>query len=93
VTRPVTGRLGRDLVQHRVCNQQGQRHLHPKANGVTPLLFVRETQKTNGKQTVAFMYLGPVEPAAYHGERPISIEWRLTYPMPSALVDAGRIAA
>lgn len=74
-------------------SKQGQRHLHPKANCVTPLLFVRETQKTNGKQTVAFMYLGPVEPAAYHGERPISIEWRLTYPMPSALVDAGRIAA
>lgn len=75
------------------ASKQGQRHLQPAQNGLTPLLFVRETEKIGGKQTAAYVYVGPVEPASFHGERPISIEWRLAYPMPTALVDAGRIAA
>ncbi len=73
-------------------SRQGQRHVRPGAVGVTPLLLVRERAKDGG-QTVAFRYLGPVTPLSHEGERPISIRWSLRYPMPAALLVAGRVAS
>jgi hypothetical protein len=49
--------------------------------GVTPLLFVREAKQDARGVTNAFRYLGPVEPHAHRGERPITIEWKLGTPL------------
>jgi hypothetical protein len=60
---------------------EGRRHLHGHDEGVSSLLFVRETQKDSRGVTCAFRYLGPVMPRAFHGERPITVEWVLKTPL------------
>jgi hypothetical protein len=67
-------------------SDNGRRHLQPERCGVTPLLFVRETKKDSRAVTSAFLYLGPVKPETVRGERPISIEWALATPAPTAFV-------
>jgi hypothetical protein len=74
-------------------SREGRRHLDPIAEGCTPLLFVRARDDDRPGVTAAFQYLGPVAPDGDEGERPISIEWKLAYAMPSALVQRGRVAA
>jgi hypothetical protein len=74
-------------------DREGRRHLTPAAEGCTPLLFVRERDDDRPGVTMAFRYLGPVHPDGDKGERPITIEWRLTYAMPAALLEVGRIAS
>lgn len=44
---------------------------------MTPLLFVRQAKKDARGITLPFRFLGPVSPERFHGERPITIEWRL----------------
>ena len=60
---------------------RGNRHLRPVETGVTPLLFVRDSKKDARGVTNAFRFLGPVQPAAWRGERPITIEWQLAQPL------------
>lgn len=64
----------------------GRRHIQPAEEGVTPLLFVRETRKDARGVTRAFRFLGPVTPGRIEGERPIAIEWRLGTPLRSEWV-------
>jgi len=74
-------------------SREGKRHLDPSGQGCIPLLFVREREDERPGITRAFQYLGPVSPDGDEGERPISIEWKLEFAMPSALVVRGRVAA
>ncbi len=55
----------------------GHRYMRQQENGVRFLLFVRPTK------TDAFVFLGPVEYLSHTGSRPMSIYWRLEYPMPA----------
>ena len=71
---------------------EGRRHLDPARYSVTPLLFVRERADERAGVTMAFRYLGPVDPDGADGERPITIEWRLRYAMPREVLVAGRVA-
>ena len=73
-------------------SNQGRRHLKPAQHGVTPLLFVREQADDRPGVTMGFRYLGPVEPDGDREERPITIEWRLRYAMPHAVLEGGRVA-
>ena len=73
-------------------SNEGRRHLDPVQYGVTPLLFVRERADDRPGVTMAFQYLGPVDPDRDEGERPITIEWKLRYAMPREVLAAGRIA-
>lgn len=57
-------------------NATGQRYLLSPGNGWTFQLFVREDADH------AFVALGPVSLAEHQGDRPISIEWKLSQPMP-----------
>jgi hypothetical protein len=74
-------------------SNQGRRHLKPAQHGVTPLLFVRERADDRPGVTMGFQYLGPVEPDGDLEERPITIEWRLKYAMPHAVLEGGRVAS
>ena len=62
-------------------DDDGRRHLYGASEGVTSLLFVRETQKDSRGVTCAFRFLGSVIPRAFRGERPITIEWVLSTPL------------
>ncbi len=73
-------------------SNQGRRHLRPAQHGVTPLLFVRERADDRPGVTMGFRYLGPVEPDGDKEERPITIEWRLQFPMPHEVPTVGRVA-
>jgi superfamily II DNA or RNA helicase/HKD family nuclease len=75
------------------ASREGRRHLDPAGEGCVPLLFVRAREDDRPGITAAFQYLGPVSPDGDEGERPISIEWRLHFAMPSSLVARGRVAA
>ena len=65
----------------RADGEDGLRHLRPAEQKVTPLLFVRDSKKDARGVTSAFRYLGPVQPHAHRGERPITIEWELSTPL------------
>jgi len=77
----------------RVDDESGLRHLQPAQQGVTPLLFVREAKKDSRGVTSAFRFLGPVEPAAHRGERPITIDWKLPTPLQPEWVRRWRTVA
>lgn len=55
------------------------------ARGITVHLFVRAKGKTPSGGGAPFYYCGPVEFVSWTGEKPITVIWRLTRPVPSAL--------
>jgi superfamily II DNA or RNA helicase/HKD family nuclease len=57
-------------------NATGQRYLESPSNGWTFQLFVREDANS------AFVALGPATLEEHHGDKPISIVWKLEVPMP-----------
>ncbi len=65
----------------RADSRDGLRHLQPAQEGVIPLLFVRESRQDSRGITSGFRYLGPVQPGSHRGERPITIEWKLSTPL------------
>ncbi|HEY1098797.1 MAG TPA: DUF3427 domain-containing protein, partial [Myxococcota bacterium] len=76
----------------RPTDREGRRHLQPTAEGCTSLLLVRERSDDRPGVTMAYRYLGAVDPDGASGERPITIEWKLRHAMPRHLLDEGRIA-
>lgn len=63
----------------------GQRYIHHRLMGYVPLLFVRETKSLPSGLSTPYSFLGPCEYASHHGNRPMSIVWRLLHPVPSRL--------
>lgn len=53
--------------------------------GITVHLFVRAKGKTPSGTGAPFYYGGPVEFVSWTGEKPITVVWRLTKPVPSVL--------
>lgn len=77
----------------RPTDTKGQRHVRHAELGVTPLLFVRLQRKDDRNETVAYQLLGPATLEHHHGERPMSIVWRLDHAMPAAVLRAARVVA
>lgn len=77
----------------RPTDKKGCRHLRHAELGITPLLFVRARQKDSRGERVPYRFLGPVTLATHAGERPISIEWTLSHPMPAATLAEARVVA
>ena len=63
-----------------VNRPSGQRYIDP-SKGYSFFLFVRSSPRS------AFAFLGPVTYQGHTGDRPISITWRLVYPMPAGLFE------
>lgn len=63
----------------------GQRYLHHRRMGYTPLLFVRETKALPSGLSAPYSFLGPCEYVSHAGNRPISIVWRLLHSVPARL--------
>ncbi|MCZ8157026.1 MAG: DUF3427 domain-containing protein [Leptospira sp.] len=69
----------------------GQNYLQFRERGYTILFFARLAKKMEG-ETSPFLYLGPAkELLSYHGERPISMEWELEYPMPATFFEDAKM--
>lgn len=64
----------------------GQRYIHHRERGYTPLLFVREHKYLPTGLAAPYSFLGPADYVSHEGSRPISIIWRLRYGMPARLV-------
>jgi len=68
-----------------VESETGQRYIHHAEHGYTPLLFVREKQKTSTGRAAPYFFLGTCRYLRHSGTRPISIVWKLDTPMPARL--------
>jgi hypothetical protein len=64
----------------------GQRYIHHRQQGYTPLLFVREHKEQPGGLAAPYAFLGPAEYVSHSGSRPISIIWRMRHPIPMRLL-------
>ncbi|HEV8483775.1 MAG TPA: DUF3427 domain-containing protein, partial [Blastocatellia bacterium] len=53
--------------------------------GIDVHLFVRERPKLPGGKGAPFTYCGPVEFVSWEGEKPITVVWNLSEPIPEAL--------
>ncbi|MEC4682851.1 MAG: DUF3427 domain-containing protein [Nitrospirota bacterium] len=65
----------------------GQMYIGHREMGHTILLFVREEKKGKDNPiglSSPFVFLGPVRYVEHRGSAPMSILWKLDYPMPSA---------
>jgi len=67
-------------------SKTGQRYIHHRRMGYTPLLFVRETKEGRGGVVAPYVFLGPADYVSHHGSKPISITWRLRHSMPAKFV-------
>ena len=63
----------------------GKRYIYQRANGNTILLFVRQEKRENGL-VQPYAFLGPVDYQSHHGSQPMTVIWRLRYPMPARLL-------
>ena len=64
----------------------GQRYIHHRKQGHTPLLFVREHKDQPGGLAAPYAFLGPAEYVSHTGSRPISIVWRMRHAIPMRLL-------
>jgi superfamily II DNA or RNA helicase len=63
----------------------GQRYVHHRKLGYTPLLFVRETKTLPSGLSAPYYFLGPCAYQSHTGSRPMSIVWRLSHSVPARL--------
>lgn len=64
----------------------GQRYIRHNEMGYTPLLFVRETKSLPSGLSSPYQFLGPCSHVSHSGNRPVSITWKLHYPVPTRLL-------
>ncbi|WP_167816342.1 DEAD/DEAH box helicase [Methanocorpusculum sp. GPch4] len=62
----------------------GQRYIHHEKMGISILLFVRQA-KSEGTQTMPYVFLGRVHYVSHEGSKPMSIVWRLEKKIPMRL--------
>ena len=81
--------ISRDLIHWqsqsvtRADSDTGQRYQHHRQRGSSIMLFAR--LRTDDR---AFSFLGPADYVRHDGELPMSITWRLHYPLPGDLFAA-----
>ncbi|MBC7720384.1 MAG: DUF3427 domain-containing protein, partial [Pedobacter sp.] len=66
-------------------NGKGLSYINHKQNGKRILLFVREKNKDEFGNTIAFVFIGEGNILEYHGSKPMSIKWQLNNPIPHYL--------
>lgn len=70
----------------------GQRYQHQQEQDSTFHLFIRES-KQGLLGAPPYTYAGPATYVSHEGSRPMRVTWRLTHPLPPALLHAARIVA
>ena len=73
------------------ASKVGQNYIHFRARGYTVLFFARLDKRIEG-ETSPFIFLGPAASlCSYESNRPMSMVWDLSYPVPAELFEAGRV--
>lgn len=72
--------------------EKGKRHIEHRDSGIKPVLFMRESRKNENRETMPYLFLGPVQYVSHEGERPMNILWRLGTPIPADYLRLARIA-
>jgi superfamily II DNA or RNA helicase/HKD family nuclease len=67
-------------------SRTGRRYVEHRSRGYTPLLFVRELKRLPSGQAAPYAFLGPAEYVSHEGSRPMSIIWKLRYPIPARML-------
>jgi superfamily II DNA or RNA helicase/HKD family nuclease len=71
----------------------GRRYVGHQQSGDRIWLFCRETDQSARRETIAFMFLGPIHYVSHRGSKPIEILWRLEHPMPAEFYVRTRAAS
>jgi superfamily II DNA or RNA helicase/diadenosine tetraphosphate (Ap4A) HIT family hydrolase len=66
-------------------SEVGQAIKHHRERGIAVHLFVRKRKRAQGGGAAPFVYCGEVEFVSWQGERPITIRWKLSEPLPARL--------
>jgi len=75
-----------------VESNAGQRYVNQRSNGVSIVLFVRETKDSeNGTQ--AFTCVGNADYISHSGAKPMQVLWKLQRPMPAQLLSVAQAVA
>jgi len=73
-------------------SKTGQNYIHFQERHYTILFFARLDKRLES-ETSPFIFLGPVASlCSYLGDRPISMVWDLTHPVPAELYESARVA-
>ena len=72
--------------------EKGKRHSEHRERGITPLLFMRKSRKSENGTAMPYLFLGPVQYVHHKGEQPMSILWRLRTPIPAGHLRLARVA-
>jgi len=71
------------------ASETGQRYQAHEQRGYTPLLFLRE-DKSADNFSCPYYFLGSLEYVNHTGSRPMSIVWRMKYPIPAHILAIAR---
>jgi hypothetical protein len=64
----------------------GKRYIQHRDLGYTPLLFVRDCKRLLSGLSAPYAFLGPADYVSHEGSRPMSVVWRLRYPIPARML-------
>jgi superfamily II DNA or RNA helicase/HKD family nuclease len=71
----------------------GQRYIHHKEQGYTPILFIRDRKQTATGLTTPYFYAGPLTYQSHQGSRPMTIRWELQVPLPAKALAWAKMVA
>lgn len=69
----------------------GRSYIEQEKLGYTIMLFIRERKTTGNGVSAPYVFIGPATYVRHTGSKPMSIRWRLDYPLPAHIMAwAGR---
>lgn len=64
----------------------GNRYIHHKEKGYTPILFIRDRKKLSNGLTSPYFFAGPLQYLKHEGSKPISFIWELENNLPAKVM-------
>jgi len=71
-------------------SKRGQSYINHRARDKKILLFVREQNTDQHRNTMSYVYLGPAHLSNHQGTKPMNITWKLQEPIPWYLLKESR---
>ncbi|HAC15829.1 MAG TPA: DUF3427 domain-containing protein [Bacteroidetes bacterium] len=71
-------------------SKRGQSYINHRQRDKKILLFVREQNTNQHRNTMSYVYLGPVDLNTHQGSKPMNITWKLHEPIPGYLLKESR---